>query len=46
MHARSRSGVDLTVQMPAPRCMTSFSPSANVGHGREMISTGSDVLSG
>ena len=46
MQAFSRSGVDFTVQSPAPRCMTSFSPFSKVGQGREMISTCSVLLSG
>ena len=39
MQAFSRSGVDFTVQIPVPRCMTSFSPPSKIGQGSEMIST-------
>ena len=46
MQACSRSGVDFTVHMPAPRCITSFSPSSKTGQGIVMISTFSEVLSG
>ena len=37
MQAFSRWGVDFTVQMPAPRCMASFSPPIKVGQGRLMM---------
>ena len=46
MAAFSRSGVDLSVQNPAPRCITSFSPSSNTGQGRAISSLFSEVLSG
>ena len=46
MQAFSRSGVDFTVQRPAPRCMTIFSPPSKVGQGMETISTCSELLSG
>ena len=39
------SGVDFTLQIPAPRCMTIFSPLENTGHGIVTISIFSDVLS-
>ena len=46
MHAFSLSGVDLVVHIPTPRCITSFSPPANTGYGRDVMDTFSEVLSG
>ena len=46
MHACSRSGVDFTVHIPTPRCITSLSPPSNTGQGMEVIVTFSEVLSG
>lgn len=36
MAACSFSGVDFTVHIPAPRCITIFSPPANVGDGHDV----------
>lgn len=46
MHALIPFRGGLTVHIPTPRCITSFSPPSNTGHGMEVIVTFSEVLSG